>query len=221
MNNPKSTHPYIVVVGVDYSDTGTRALHRAFELASRESNAEPHVVAVAGASGPMLRVELPDEIAVVTIEEASKHLKDYVQKELEKFQKGGGSLNFARVVTHVRVGAPAHEVAQLAADLEADIVVVGTHGRRGAQRLLLGSVAEGTVRLTQCPVLVVRPKDYSDGIKVPQIAPPCPRCVEARKASGGENLWCSQHSERHGARHTYHYVSRNSGARENMGLTFR
>jgi hypothetical protein len=36
----------------------------------------------------------------------------------------------------------------------------------------------------------------------------CPKCVEARKASGGQELWCEQHKEPHGRRHTYHYEER-------------
>ena len=105
---------------------------------------------------------------------------------------------------HVRVGAPAEELAQLAADLDADLVIVGTHGRRGVRRFLLGSVAEGAVRLAHCPVLVVRPKDHGgDAAQVPKIAPPCPDCLTARKASGGEQLWCKEHDRKHGDRHTY------------------
>jgi hypothetical protein len=102
-------------------------------------------------------------------------------------------------------------------DVEADLVVVGTHGRRGLTRLMLGSVAEGTVRLAPCPVLVVRPKAVPAA--VPTIQPPCPRCVEARTASGGKQFWCEQHSERHGQRHTYHQGDRVS-ADGGMPLVF-
>lgn len=216
-NSPK---PYVVVVGIDYSETGERALHEAFAIANREPNAEPHVVSVAGASGPMLRVELPDQISIVSLAEASEQLKQYVEQQLEAFREKSGT-SFERVVTHVRVGAPAHELAQIATDLEADVVVVGTHGRRGVRRFLLGSVAEGVVRMAACPVYVVRPKDHSGGLEVPQIEPPCPKCVETRRASGGKELWCQQHGERHGRRHTYHFVNKNAEARENMSLLIR
>jgi len=50
-------------------------------------------------------------------------------------------------VAHFRRGSPAENIAQLAADLDADLVVVGSHGRRGIERLFLGSVAERTLRL--------------------------------------------------------------------------
>jgi len=70
----------------------------------------------------------------------------------------------------------------------------------------MGSVSEGVIRLAPCPVLVVRPQvSATEG---PAIAPPCPECVAARRASGGKDFWCEQHRERHGQRHTYHYESR-------------
>lgn len=208
--------PYTLVVGVDFSSTGELALQRAFELASRTPDAEPHIVYVAAAYGPMLRLELPDDTKTVSIEEASDHLRDYVAAQLDKFQTGRRAA-FERAVTHIRVGAPADEVAQLAADLDADLIMVGTHGRRGVRRLLLGSVAEGVMRLAHCPVLIVRPKDHY-GAELAQIEPPCPKCVETRRKTGGKELWCEQHSQRHGRRHTYHYVDRNSSARENLPL---
>ncbi len=104
------------------------------------------------------------------------------------------------------VDRPAYQIAQLAADVEADLVVVGTHGRRGVSRFLLGSVAEMTTRLAPCPVLVVRSKAIP--VPVPSIEPPCPRCLETRRATDGQEFWCEQHRERHGRRHTYHQTDR-------------
>jgi nucleotide-binding universal stress UspA family protein len=58
----------------------------------------------------------------------------------------------------VRIGSPAAEVVAAAKDLHADLVCIGTHGRGGLSRVLLGSVAEQVVRHAPCPVLTVRPK---------------------------------------------------------------
>lgn len=222
MTTSTGTAPYTIVVGVDFSKTGDMALERAFELANREPGADPHAVYVASSYGPMLRLELADDVRTVSIEEASDYLREYVEQKLDEFQQHAPT-TFERIVTHIRVGAPADEVAQLAADLDADMVVVGTHGRRGVRRVLLGSVAEGVMRLAHCPVFVVRPKDHY-GVELataPQIEPPCPRCVEERKRTNGKELWCAQHRERHGRRHTYHYIDRNSGAHENLPLAER
>ena len=60
----------------------------------------------------------------------------------------------ARVV--LRTGAPYEEIGALATDERADLVVMGTHGRGGVGRALLGSVADRVVRMAPCPVLTVR-----------------------------------------------------------------
>jgi len=53
-------------------------------------------------------------------------------------------------------GDPATVIQQVAQEVNADLIVMGTHGRKGLVRLLLGSVAEQTVRQAPCPVLTVR-----------------------------------------------------------------
>jgi hypothetical protein len=85
--------------------------------------------------------------------------------------------------------------------------------------LLLGSVAEGVVRLAPCPVLVVRPKDETGPL--PSIEPPCPACVETRKKTDGKELWCARHKEHHIRAHTYHYVDRNVSSHEKAPLITR
>jgi hypothetical protein len=57
-------------------------------------------------------------------------------------------------------------------------------------------------------------------VTVAKIEAPCSECVKTRNATKGERLWCDQHSERHGQRHTYHQGDRVStdGA---MPLVFR
>ena len=52
-------------------------------------------------------------------------------------------------------GRPAREIVRYAQDHGVDLIVVGTHGRTGVTRVLLGSVAEAVVRLSSCPVLAV------------------------------------------------------------------
>lgn len=59
--------------------------------------------------------------------------------------------------THrLTMGDPAGEIVRLAAEEPAEMIVLGTHGRTGMTRLLMGSVAEGVVRRAPCPVLVYR-----------------------------------------------------------------
>ncbi len=57
----------------------------------------------------------------------------------------------------LREGKPADEILAAAREWEADLIVIGTHGRSGVSRLVLGSTAELVVRHASCPVLVIRP----------------------------------------------------------------
>ena len=61
-----------------------------------------------------------------------------------------------KVRTVLRTGVPYREIVALATDELADLVLIGTHGRGGIDRALLGSVADRVVRLAPCPVLTVR-----------------------------------------------------------------
>jgi nucleotide-binding universal stress UspA family protein len=59
----------------------------------------------------------------------------------------------------IEIGEPATAIARAAKDWPADMIVIGSHGRGGLRRALLGSVAEGVMRQASCPVLVVRGKE--------------------------------------------------------------
>jgi nucleotide-binding universal stress UspA family protein len=58
----------------------------------------------------------------------------------------------------VQIGSPLTEIVNAATEWPADLIVIGSHGRAGIRRALLGSVAEGVMRHAPCPVLVVRAK---------------------------------------------------------------
>ena len=214
MSNAEKT--YLIVVGIDYSPASDLALERALELAAARSSAEVHVVNVVRLYGGQALLDSPGESGIesVTLADATNRVERYAERRRQAFS---GSLASVSVRAHLRLEAPAHEIAQLAADLEADLVVVGTEGRRGIARLLLGSVAEDVVRLAPCPVLVVRPKALPE--QLPRIEPPCPQCLETRRASSGAQYWCEQHRERHGQRHTYSQRDR-VGTETEMPLTF-
>ena len=61
------------------------------------------------------------------------------------------------------VGAPFEEIVKAAGEERADMIVMGTHGRSGLNRLLLGSVAERVIRLASCPVVTVRQHEAESG----------------------------------------------------------
>ena len=144
----------VLVVGVDFSEYADAALRDASELAKLQADAVLHVVHVVAVRTAMSE----DDVLLSSqpdIDHLNHDLSQHVRKTLHSL--GDGS---PPVTTHLRVGDPAREIAQLAVDLDADAIVVGTHGRRGIARLVLGSVAERVLRYATCPVLVVCPKRH-------------------------------------------------------------
>jgi nucleotide-binding universal stress UspA family protein len=204
-----TNRPQIVVVGVDYSSTSDLALMHALEIASRTPDAEVHAVHAAAAFPSLVGLQHgPEPLpAVTTPHELELELERHVDRCLARFVNNTDPAAPIpeRIVLHVAIGSPADEIALVARELEAHLVIVGTHGRQGLSRMLLGSVAEGVVRMAPCPVLVVRPREVP---AAPRIEPPCEHCVRTRFATGGQRLWCHQHSESHGQRHTYHQGDR-------------
>jgi nucleotide-binding universal stress UspA family protein len=85
--------------------------------------------------------------------ERESHLVDVVREARD----GGVTAEFL-----VWDGDAGSSIAEAAEAEEADLVVVGTRGRSGAERMLLGSVSDHVVRHANCPVLVVRPSKRDD-----------------------------------------------------------
>lgn len=204
-----STKPYIVVAGTDFSEHAARALHVAYEEALLHAPAELHVVHVSFAANPMSAIPIAPHMGFVmvpvqSIEEQRDALLKHIDEQLAKIPRRASAQ--IRVFGHVVIDTPSFALTRVASELEADLLVVGSHGLHGVARWLLGSVAEAVMRQATCPVLVIPPKP--DALQVPTVEPPCPRCVEARQATSGSEMWCEHHREHHGRRHTYHQVDR-------------
>lgn len=214
--------PQVIVVGTDYSPYAEKALRVAYEHARRSAPAELHVAHVSLSMGPeaVAPVLAPlsgfaAPIPVRSLDDQKAQLIQYLDSLIPSLP-GIQSAN-VRIIAHVLLDKPAVALTQLASQLDAALIVVGSHGRRGVERWLLGSVAEGVARQAPCPVLIVPPERQA---LTPSIAPPCPLCVEAREASAGAEMWCEQHRARHGRRHTYHQGDRIS-AGTNLPLVMR
>jgi nucleotide-binding universal stress UspA family protein len=216
-----SSKPYVVIVGTDFSEQASRALQAAYEHALKHAPAELHVAHASLVINPVGEAALPPFAAVgalpvTSLEEQQAELVRYLDAQLARLP--GFATSGVRVITHVLLDAPVFALTRLAESVAADMIVIGSHGRHGMARWLLGSVAEAVVRQASCPVLVVPP--LSQELRVPNIEPPCPDCVTARQASGGNQQWCLRHNERHGRRHVYHQGDR-VGADTNLPLVVR
>ena len=138
-----------ILVATDFSSVAEKAFESALEMA-KQFGAE---LTIANVITPMVYPDRPDMIGpkILDVEESaawtammriadSPALKDVTHREI------------------VRFGPVVSTIEELVAEFGIDLVVVGTHGGKGLQKLLLGSVAESLLRECSCPVLTVGPK---------------------------------------------------------------
>lgn len=187
-----------VVVGFDFSPLA--------ELALRE-------VAAMAADRPDIVIHMVNARSDAARHPVSRTTGGDVSQEIDEAMRAGarqalhdhGAVEGVQIVTHALIGDPAHVIVDIAGDVDAELIVVGSHGRRGIKRLVLGSVAEQVMRAAGCPVLVMRPlrRDPHPEM-VPE--PPCPECVEARERTAGATWWCAVHDKPWVPAHRYSYL---------------
>jgi nucleotide-binding universal stress UspA family protein len=141
------TKPKKILVATDFSDGSDEALDHAIDYGQRTGASLDlfHVVEVPADGGlPFGPAYFEDQSALIA----------FVEQELGK---RADRVRAAGLACHTRMleGHAAEEIVARAREIGADVVVVGTHGRRGLAHVLLGSVAERVVQRSGCPVLTV------------------------------------------------------------------
>ncbi len=146
----EAARPRVVVIAVDFSATARHALAWAFDYALHLPSVihTIHVIDRRWSPGDLLTdtATLQRELAGA---EATALAELRVLTEDARARLGA-------VHEHVAIGKPADELLRVAAQLGADLLVVGSHGHDPIAHLLVGSVAERIVRSATCPVVVVR-----------------------------------------------------------------
>jgi len=136
-----------ILVATDFGDCSTRALDAALEIAQKF---DARVTLVHVWEMPTYSFEIspymPNELWLPIEQAAQSQLTTWCETLKARWPKSDAVL---------RTGTPWHEVLTAAEGTHADLIVVGTHGRTGLSRVLLGSVAERVVRLAKVPVLTV------------------------------------------------------------------
>jgi nucleotide-binding universal stress UspA family protein len=181
-----STH---ILAAIDYSESSTPVVEQAIAIARQSRPCDLHFLHVnqfgaeddEGQEG--LRFELLEWLGA-------------------RLPQADEDLAGITVVAHEACGDPWRAIVQTASDLLIDLVVMGTHGRKGVRRIIMGSVAEAVSRHCGCSVLVVRPKVHKHPFA--ELEPICGVCAETRLQSQGNVLWCHDHLARRD-RHA-HYV---------------
>jgi nucleotide-binding universal stress UspA family protein len=127
----------------------------ATDFSSYSNQAYFHAVALAdhhGASLTIMNVYTPN-VGTLAGPTTTEEDQQYCRSQLEQIRP----VNARIPVQHVfLIGDPATEIVRYATDAGIDLIVMGTHGRTGLERLLMGSVAEKVMRAAHCSVLVVK-----------------------------------------------------------------
>ena len=132
-----------ILVPTDFSATSDAALHYATQMALT-FGARLYLMHVPGKTGEHFEASFPVGRFETT---AGERLSAFLTKE--EFER-------LRPEYVLRVGTPAEEIVRYADVCDADLIIMGTHGRSGIAHALMGSVAEQVVRMAPCPVLLVR-----------------------------------------------------------------
>lgn len=137
-----------ILIATDGSKNSERAALHGIKLA-KPLNAE------------VIGVYVIDVSAFLTLPETVvwDNVKDLLYKEGEKaieFIKKEAEKEGVRVRTVIREGSPAKDIVELAEKENADVIIMGTAGRTGLDRFLLGSISEKVVRTAKCPVTVIK-----------------------------------------------------------------
>lgn len=135
-----------LLVAVDFSERSRRALQVAGELADRF-----------GASLEVLYVWTPPFYEGLSVSHAGLFdtIRDKARGELDRFVEAAGLAPSVAVARVVESGSPAARISERASETEPDLLVLGSHGHGALGRLVLGSVAETTVRYAPCTTLVI------------------------------------------------------------------
>lgn len=141
-----------ILVPTDFGPASEAALACAREMATRfdASLHLLHVVEDAMATG----VWTPEVYVGASAEVRDRLMRDAEQRLTEAIP--AAERDRFRSAAEVRVGGAAETIVEFAREKAIDLIVMGTHGRRGLAHMFLGSVAERLVRTAPCPVLTVR-----------------------------------------------------------------
>ena len=142
-----------ILVPTDFSETSKKAVQYALRFAE-QFDCEIALLYVVEPVTPLVGAPLGVEVSTEK-DEFSMAEKDLAALAAELHANG------AHLVTSsVRVGHAPNEITKAAKDLDADLIIIATHGYTSWQHMCIGSTAERVVRAAPCPVLVVREKEH-------------------------------------------------------------
>lgn len=145
-----------VLVPIDGSETSRRALREAVRIGQCQQAAEIRVLHVLDTISYVPQTEPAPSYVKEIYAQARKYGQELLEQARQEVERAGLHAETRLVELRRASDRVPQVIADEAKNMPADLLVMGTHGRRGLNHLLLGSVAEGVMRLTPCPVLLVR-----------------------------------------------------------------
>lgn len=139
-----------ILFATDFSENSELAFDYAITLA-QQCSARIELVHVINEPVDLRGFYVPH----VSFDNLEKEIEDGARLLMDKFCQTKMA-DFTNFGTHICTGVPCEEILSKAEALGASLIVIGTHGRSGLDRLLFGSTAERVVRQASCPVLTVR-----------------------------------------------------------------
>lgn len=139
-----------ILTALDFSENSDYAFDYALTLA-KQFNAELTIMHVINEPVDLRGFYVPH----ISFEQLEKEIEEGAHKMMEKFcnERLAG---YSRYQTVIVSGIPYEEIIRKAEEIDASLIVVGTHGRTGLDHLIFGSTAERVVRSAPCPVLTIR-----------------------------------------------------------------
>lgn len=142
-----------ILVPTDGSEASEAVIEHAVELANQHGSTLHALFVVNTAS----LADIPMDSGWEGVNQA---LKNEGERAISTVERLAGDVPLETTMVD---GSPAKEIVRYASENDCDVIVMGTHGRSGVDRLLLGSVAERVVRSSAVPVLTIRSGGDSDG----------------------------------------------------------
>ena len=139
-----------ILIAIDFSENSECAFDYALTLAT-QFNAELMIIHVINEPVDLRGFYVPH----ISFEQLEKEIEESAAKMMETFCRSKLG-TFSNYKTAIVTGIPYDEITAAAARIDASLIVLGTHGRTGLDRILFGSTAERVVRSASCPVLTVR-----------------------------------------------------------------
>jgi nucleotide-binding universal stress UspA family protein len=145
-----SIFPTTILLATDGSEEAQLAATTAADLAQK-TNSELHLITV-GPDYPLY--ELPEHPADFedVLRKNRREAKEMLEQQAKRIEEWGASVK----ETHLREGRAAEEIVEVAEELGAGLIVMGSRGHGRLRRALMGSVSDAVVRHAHCPVTIVR-----------------------------------------------------------------